>query len=54
VGREAGLKRVKVAKRLRKPRSFVSKCQGGERRVDVVELKAFAAIYRKGLDYFDV
>jgi len=42
---DAGLSQAAAAKRLGKPQSFVSKCESGERRVDVVELKAFARIY---------
>jgi hypothetical protein len=34
------------------PRSFVSKSESGDRRVDVIELKAFARLYKKPLDYF--
>jgi transcriptional regulator with XRE-family HTH domain len=49
---EAGLSQVEVAKRLRRPQSYVSKCESGERRVDVVELTEFAEVYRKALDYF--
>jgi transcriptional regulator with XRE-family HTH domain len=48
----AGLTQAQVAKRLGRPQSFVSKCESGERRVDVVELKAFAKVYAKGLDFF--
>jgi len=33
----AGLTQIDVAKRLRKPQSFVSKYEQGERRLDVVE-----------------
>lgn len=50
--REARLTQLEVAARMRKPQSFVSKCESGERRVDVVELAAFARLYRKPLDYF--
>jgi transcriptional regulator with XRE-family HTH domain len=33
----AGLTQQELAKRLRRPQSFVAKYEGGERRVDVVE-----------------
>ena len=33
----AGLTQVELAARLRRPQSFVSKYEGGERRLDVVE-----------------
>lgn len=49
----AGLTQASVAKRLKKPQSFVSKCESGERRVDVVELRQFADLYRKPLSYFE-
>ena len=44
--KEAGLTQAEAAKRLRRPQSFVSKCESGERRVDVVELIAFCRSYR--------
>ncbi len=49
---EAGLTQVEVAKRLGRPNSFISKCELGERRVDVVELRQLALIYRKDLSFF--
>lgn len=42
----AGLTQVQAARRLHRPQSFVSKCESGERRVDVVELIIFCRIYR--------
>ena len=49
---EAGLKQVEVAKKLRKPQSFVSKVERGERRLDVAELKQLAEVYKKPVSYF--
>ena len=49
---EAGLTQVEVAMRLRKSQAFVSKSESGDRRVDVIELTAFARLYRRPLDYF--
>lgn len=43
---EAGLTQAQAAGKLNKPQSFVSKCESGERRVDVVELMAFCEAYR--------
>ena len=48
----AGLTQQDVARGLRKPQSFVSKCESGERRVDVIELERFAKLYRKALEDF--
>jgi transcriptional regulator with XRE-family HTH domain len=36
---EAKLTQLEVARRLRKPQSFVSKYESGERRLDLVELR---------------
>ncbi len=49
---DAGLTQVEVARRLRKPQSFVSKSESGERRVDAVELCEFAGVYGKGVRFF--
>jgi transcriptional regulator with XRE-family HTH domain len=49
---DTGLTQVEVAKALRRPQSFVSKCESGERRVDVTELEDFARLYRKRIDFF--
>lgn len=50
--RDARLTQVQVAEAFGKPQSFVSKCESGERRIDVIELGAFASLYRKPLTYF--
>ena len=49
---EAGLTQKQVAAQLQVPQSYISKCESGERRVDVVELLSFAAVYKKPLAYF--
>ncbi len=48
----AGLSQTEAARRLGKPQSYVSKCESGERRVDVVELKAFARVYGLPVSFF--
>jgi transcriptional regulator with XRE-family HTH domain len=42
--KEAGLTQAVVAKKLRKPQSFVAKYEHGERRIDVVEFVAIARV----------
>ncbi len=37
----SGLTQEEIARRLGRPQSFVSKCESGERRVDIAELLAF-------------
>lgn len=49
---EAGLTQVQVAEHLGRPQSYVSKCESGERRIDVIELAEFAALYRRRLNFF--
>jgi transcriptional regulator with XRE-family HTH domain len=49
---DAGLTQADAAARLKRPQSFVSKCESGERRVDVVELAKLASMYDKPLEYF--
>ena len=49
---EAGLAQQDIADKLGKPQSYISKIESGERRLDVGEMKKFADIYKKPLDYF--
>lgn len=37
----AGLTQAELAKRLRETQSFISKCERGERRLDLIEVRAF-------------
>ena len=39
--RAAGLTQTQLAERLRSTQSFVSKCERGERRLDIAELRAW-------------
>jgi transcriptional regulator with XRE-family HTH domain len=49
---EAGLTQLQVARALHQHQSFISKCESGERRVDVVELRGLAQLYQKPVTYF--
>jgi len=49
---EAGFDQKKVAKLLGKTQSYISKIESGQRRLDIIQLKGFAKIYRKDLSYF--
>lgn len=48
---EAGLQQQDVARLLKRTQSYISKLESGQRRVDVVQLKALAKIYNKPLDH---
>jgi len=49
---EAGLDQADVAKLLSKTQPHISKIEAGQRRLDITQLKEFAKIYKKSLDYF--
>jgi ribosome-binding protein aMBF1 (putative translation factor) len=49
---EAGLTQVELAKKLRRPQSFVSRFESGQRRVDLVELKEICGALGVGLVEF--
>ena len=50
--KDAGLTQEQLAKRLGQTQSFVSKCERGERRIDVVELRAWCSALRTSLPSF--
>jgi len=50
--KEAGLDQEAVAKLLGVTQSYISKMESGQRRIDIVQLKRFAKVYRKKIDYF--
>jgi transcriptional regulator with XRE-family HTH domain len=49
---DAGLTQVEASRRLRRPQSFVSRCETGDRRVDVGELVRLAKLYGKAAGWF--
>ena len=49
---KAGLTQVQAAAKLRTTQTFVSKCERGERRLDVIELNRFAKLYGRPLAWF--
>lgn len=49
---EIGLSQRDVCERMGMPHSFLSKCETGDRRIDVMEFLQLAQIYGKTLDFF--
>ena len=50
--KRAGLTQEQVAERIQQSQSFVSKCERGERRIDVLELLAFCQALGVSIDDF--
>ena len=49
---EIGLDQIEVAERLNKTQSYISKAESGQRRIDIIQLKEFAKLYKKDIHYF--
>lgn len=49
---QAGLGQDDAAKMLKRSQSYISKVESGQRRLDIVEIKHFARIYKKDLSFF--
>jgi transcriptional regulator with XRE-family HTH domain len=49
---DAGLSQVELAKKLKRPQSFVSKYESGERRLDLVELREICQALKISLPDF--
>lgn len=50
--KESGLDQKEVAVLLNRSQSYLSKLESGQRRIDIVQLKELANIYKKPIDYF--
>lgn len=49
---ESRLRQIDVAKKVKRPQSYISRIESGEYRIDVLELKRLANIYCKNVDWF--
>jgi transcriptional regulator with XRE-family HTH domain len=49
---QADLDQTEVAKLLGKSQSYISKIEAGQRKIDIIQLKDFAKIYKKNLSFF--
>ncbi|HOG64368.1 MAG TPA: helix-turn-helix transcriptional regulator [Spirochaetota bacterium] len=48
---ERGLSQMEAARLLNMTQSTLSKCENGDRRIDIIELTRFAAAYEKDMEY---
>lgn len=48
----AGLTQAQLARKIRETQTFVSKCERGERRIDLIELRTFCKAYGLSLKQF--
>lgn len=49
---DAKLDQDKAGKLLNKTQSYISKIESGQRKIDVIQLKEFAKIYKKDINFF--
>ena len=50
--RKAALTQIQLAEKLGETQTFVSKCERGERRIDVIELRTFCEAFGISLSQF--
>ena len=51
--KKAGLKQTEVAEKLKKPQSYVSKIESGERKISFTELEDLSKVYSVSITYFE-
>lgn len=49
---QSGLDQQQVADKLGRTQSYISKLESGQRRIDLVQIKEFAKIYKKSIEHF--
>jgi transcriptional regulator with XRE-family HTH domain len=49
---DLGLSQHEVSKRMNRSLNFMTKCESGQRSIDVMELMELAQIYKKPVSYF--
>ena len=49
---QAQLKQKDAAKKLNRSQSYISKIESGQLRLDIIQLKEIARVYKKSLDFF--
>jgi len=50
--KQSNLSQAEVASKLGVTQSFISKVEAGQYRLDIIQLKQFAALYKKKLSFF--
>lgn len=50
--KKARLRQEDVARKLGRTQSYISKIESGQRRIDTVQLKELAAVYKKKVSFF--
>jgi transcriptional regulator with XRE-family HTH domain len=50
--KESGLRQSVVAEKIGKYKSYISKIEHGDRRIDIMELIDLAELYNKDINYF--
>lgn len=48
----AGLDQTEVARKLKKSQSYISKIESGQRRINLIQLRELADVYKKDLAFF--